>query len=416
MAEALQARDKVRDVKDRAGDRPEPRALLRWWGWIEPLHLNRPEEQLLLASLLEFPELSAFGRVWAERIGRPVDRLVPVGDAPSWTGRAEGLKRWLGGQAVNADPWRLFPAWIRDQLPVPPGDATPKTRRLDFLAALQRAARPGSACAAAIPRRPGPSCERSSSSRGFTGGSPRRPSYRPRPTCSRIASFKAGKLVMQDLASQAVGIVCDPDPGERWWDVRGEVNGGLHAFHLAALMGGKGSVVCTFDPERRRHEAALRLRRGAFHNITTKVREGNHPIGQAAELRRRIVERPLIGHRHLAPPSRRPLDRHRRSNPRLAAEQAPFAGRRKHPGQARRASGLHCADPDPHRDDRRGRGVPGVASRIPVAALPASAGRYDDRRHALHLAPPARLRWPVHRADDPEQLIAWASGGDRRCG
>ena len=95
----------------------------------------------------------------------------------------------------------------------------------------------------------------------------------PETDLARIASFKAGQLVVQDLASQAVGIVCDPDPGERWWDVRGEVNGGLHAFHLAALMGGKGSVVCTFDTERRRHEAALRLRRGAFHNITTKVRD-----------------------------------------------------------------------------------------------------------------------------------------------
>ncbi len=76
-------------------------------------------------------------KVWAARIGRHPDRLVPVGDAPNWTGRAEGLKRWTEGRAVNADPWRLFPAWLRDQLPVPPGETTPKVRKLDFLAALQ---------------------------------------------------------------------------------------------------------------------------------------------------------------------------------------------------------------------------------------------------------------------------------------
>ncbi len=29
-------------------------ALLRWWGWIEPLHLGRIEEQLLLAVAARF--------------------------------------------------------------------------------------------------------------------------------------------------------------------------------------------------------------------------------------------------------------------------------------------------------------------------------------------------------------------------
>ena len=68
----------IRNAKDRAGIAKSLRALMRWWGWIEPLRLNRPEEQLLLASLLDSPEVSAFARVWAERVGRPIDWLVPV--------------------------------------------------------------------------------------------------------------------------------------------------------------------------------------------------------------------------------------------------------------------------------------------------------------------------------------------------
>jgi 16S rRNA (cytosine967-C5)-methyltransferase len=295
MAEALRARDKVRDVKDRAGIARSLRAFLRWWGWIETLHLRRAEEQLLLASLLEFPELTAFGRVWAERIGRPVDQLVPVGDAPSWTARAEGLKRWIGGHAVNADPWRLFPAWIRDQLPVPPGDATPKQRRLEFLGALQ------SRCPTWVAVRGGDAkaiwteLREADLKPWIHRRLPEAAKLPPETDLSRIASFEAGRLIVQDLASQAVGIACDPDPGERWWDVRGETDGGLHAFHLAALMGGKGSVVSTFDSERRRHEAALRLRRGVYHNITTKVREGHHPIGKAASFDGVIVEAPSSG-------------------------------------------------------------------------------------------------------------------------
>jgi 16S rRNA (cytosine967-C5)-methyltransferase len=97
-----------------------------------------------------------------------------------------------------------------------------------------------------------------------------------------LDGFRSGRLIVQDLASQAIGIVCDPDPGERWWDVRGEGDGGLPALHVAALMGGKGVVVCTFETERRRHETALRLRRSAFHNITTKTWDGHHPIGKPA--------------------------------------------------------------------------------------------------------------------------------------
>jgi 16S rRNA (cytosine967-C5)-methyltransferase len=295
MAEALRERDKVRDVKDRAGIARSLRALLRWWGWIETLHLRRAEEQLLLASLLEFPELTPFGRVWAERIGRPVDQLVPVGDAPSWTARAEGLKRWIGGHAVNADPWRLFPAWIRDQVPVPAGDATPKHRRLEFLAALQ------SRCPTWVAVRDGDAkavwneLREAELKPWIHRRLPDAAKLLPETDLSRIASFEAGRLIVQDLASQAVGIACDPDPGERWWDVRGEADGGLHAFHLAAIMGGKGSVVCTFDSERRRHEAALRLRRGAYHNITTKVRPGQHPVGKAASFDGVIVEAPSSG-------------------------------------------------------------------------------------------------------------------------
>jgi 16S rRNA (cytosine967-C5)-methyltransferase len=295
MADALKTHDRLRDAKDRAGIARSLRALLRWWGWIETLHLRRPEEQLLLASLLDLPEVSAFARVWAERIGRPVDRLVPVGDAPGWTARAEGLKRWLGGHAVNADPWRLFPAWIRDQLPVPPGDATPKNRRLDFLAAIQSrsptwvAVRSGDVKAAWAELRE--SEFKPWIHRRLTEAA----KLPPESDLARVASFEAGRLVAQDLASQAVGIACDPDPGERWWDVRGDGDGGLIAFQLAAMMGGKGAVVCTFETERRRHDAALRLRSSPYHNITTKVRDKHQATGKTSSFDGVIVDAPSSG-------------------------------------------------------------------------------------------------------------------------
>jgi 16S rRNA (cytosine967-C5)-methyltransferase len=95
---------------------------------------------------------------------------------------------------------------------------------------------------------------------------------------SALEAFKAGRLVAQDIASQAVAVACDPDRGDRWWDVIGE--GGHHALHLAALMEGKGVVVSTFDQPRRRHQATVWLRRGTFHNVSTRLWDGRHVAGK----------------------------------------------------------------------------------------------------------------------------------------
>ena len=326
---------------------------LRWWGWIEPLRLRRPEEQLLLASLLDSSDLGAFARVWAERIGRPVDSLVPVGDAPNWTARAEGLKRWLGARPANADPWRLFPDWLRDQLPIPPGDETPKARRLGFLAALQNpppvwvGVRGGDE--RAIWGEVRDAGWKPWIHRRLTGAAKLPPDV----DLSGIAAIQAGRLVEQDLASQVVGLACDPDPGERWWDVRGEADNGLYCWHLAALMAGKGSVLCTFEAERRRHQTALRLRGSAFRNITTKVWDGHHPVGKAASYDGVIFDPPnsavgawrhhpdvrwTVGLKDLAP---------------FAASQGEALDEGRHPRPAGRNLDLHGGHADPVRDHRR---------------------------------------------------------------
>ena len=75
MAEALEGRGEIRIAKDRAGITRSLRALFRWWGWIDPLRLHRAEEQLLLASLLDSPELRHL-RPGLGRAGGPARRLV----------------------------------------------------------------------------------------------------------------------------------------------------------------------------------------------------------------------------------------------------------------------------------------------------------------------------------------------------
>jgi 16S rRNA (cytosine967-C5)-methyltransferase len=253
-------------------------ALLRWWGWLEPLRLTAPREQLLLAALLDSSELGPLARIWAGQLGLRSERLVPVGDAPNWTIRAGALKQFMEGRPVNADPWRLFPDWFRDQLPVPPGDATPKERRLSFLAALQMP-EPLWVAARTTDERAVWNELRDAGLKPWIHRRQPTAARLPRASdLSRLGLVGSGRLVVQDLASQAVGFVCDPDAGERWWDVRGD--SGLHALHLAALMGGKGLVVCTFERERLRQPTARRLRSYGFSNIATRQWDGQHPPGK----------------------------------------------------------------------------------------------------------------------------------------
>jgi 16S rRNA (cytosine967-C5)-methyltransferase len=279
LAEALGSREKT-GPRDRAAIAQSLGALFRWWGWIETLHLRRVEEQLLLAWLLDASQLSDMARAWAVQCKRPPESLMAVGDAPNWTLRAEGLKRWMGGRPVNADPWRLFPAWIKDQLSVPPGTATPKARRLDFLAALQTRPPLWVAVRGPEPKAVWTALRDVQQKPWIHRRIPAAAKLPPDAGVKSLDAFATGQLVIQDIASQAVGIVCDPDPGERWWDVRAESD--LHALHLAALMRGKGLVVGTFEQERRRHETAVRLRRSAFRNITTRPWDGRHAPGKPA--------------------------------------------------------------------------------------------------------------------------------------
>jgi 16S rRNA (cytosine967-C5)-methyltransferase len=186
----------------------------------------------------------------------------------------------MGARAVNADPWMLFPAWLRDELPVPPGVATPKVRRLEFLGALQ--ARPPLWLGVrGADEKPIWNALREAGLKPWIHRHMPSAAKLPAETdSSQLEDYRAGRLVAQDIASQAVALVCDPDAGERWWDVSGE--SGLIGQHIASLMRGKGAVVCTFEQDWRRREATLRLRRGPLHNVATRLWDGRHAPGKTA--------------------------------------------------------------------------------------------------------------------------------------
>ena len=299
-------------------------ALFRWHGWVDGLNLARIEERLLLSWLLDAPTLHPACRIWARAAGRDVSRLVALGDAPNWTARAEGLKRWAGGGAVNADPWRLVPHWVRDVLPLPPGTATPKVRSLELLAALQKRAPLWVRAQGAEPDAVWDELRES----GLKPWVHRKVTTAARLDADadvyHLPAFLHGRLEVQDLASQVVGLACDPDPGERWWDACAGAGG--KALHLSALMNGRGVVVATDVHEARLKEAARRARRSPFRNLTTKVWDGKgrYTAGKPKSFDGVVVDAPCsaIGTWRRNPDARWSLDRE--AVPRLAETQLQF--------------------------------------------------------------------------------------------
>ena len=56
----------------------------------------------------------------------------------------------------------------------------------------------------------------------------------------RTPQFHAGEFEIQDLSSQAVGFICNPRPGEKWWDAcAGE---GGKTLHFSDLMENQGLI------------------------------------------------------------------------------------------------------------------------------------------------------------------------------
>ncbi len=265
-------------------------ALFRWKGWIDTLHIDSPEARLLLAWMLDSPKFHPACRLWAKAVGRDAERMVPIGEAPNWTARGDGWKRLNDDRTVIADPWRLFPDWIRDHLPLPPGGGSVKTKYLDLLQSLQ--ARPSLWVRA--------QCEDEKkvwAELNDLGLKPwvhrkvsRAARLGPEADVHHLEAFERGDLEIQDLASQAVAMACDPDPGERWWDVCAGAGG--KAIHLTALMAGKGVVIASDIHEGRLKEAARRARRSPFRNLSTKVWDGKHVVGKAGKYDGVLVDAP----------------------------------------------------------------------------------------------------------------------------
>ena len=83
-----------------------------------------------------------------------------------------------------------------------------------------------------------------------------------------LPSYTNGFFEIQDAASQAISLICAPEPGERWWDCCAGAGG--KTLHLSWLMKRKGIVQATDNRAFKLDELKLRARRSGIPNIICK--------------------------------------------------------------------------------------------------------------------------------------------------
>ncbi|MCF7838821.1 MAG: hypothetical protein K9N49_09350, partial [Candidatus Marinimicrobia bacterium] len=228
-------------------------AYLRWRGWLDPLGLDGPTLGVLARQLDGLPTEAAAG---LEAPLLPLDAANP--DPAALRRRAV----WLAARTGHPEPalGELYPPAVRDLFTshCPPGlepalllaigqcrpplwlrlaDSVKdvQLRALD----LRRDARLSHAASAAKPL-----------------------------SEHQIQDVLGPATVIQDIASQAVGLIARPLPGQTWWDAC--AGGGGKSLHLAALMGNRGRVWATDCRETALRECGRRAAKAGYETIACR--------------------------------------------------------------------------------------------------------------------------------------------------
>lgn len=105
--------------------------------------------------------------------------------------------------------------------------------------------------------------------------------------------FKAGEFELQDIGSQAVSVLCSPEPGDVWWDAcAGE---GGKTLHLADLMQGRGQVFASDKAEWRLAKLKQRAARALIQNYQSAPWEGGEQLPFPVKFDGILVDAPCSG-------------------------------------------------------------------------------------------------------------------------
>lgn len=105
--------------------------------------------------------------------------------------------------------------------------------------------------------------------------------------------FHKGEFEVQDIASQLVGLLCDPKPGETWWDAcAGE---GGKTLHLSDLMENKGMIWTSDRSDRRLARLKQRAARAKVFNYRIARWDGSSRLPTKTEFDGVLIDAPCSG-------------------------------------------------------------------------------------------------------------------------
>jgi 16S rRNA (cytosine967-C5)-methyltransferase len=117
--------------------------------------------------------------------------------------------------------------------------------------------------------------------------------YLGRKDLFRTAEFHAGDFEVQDISSQAVGLVCGPRPGETWWDACAGEGGKL--LHLSDLMKNKGLIWASDRAEWRLRRLKRRAARAQVFNYRTAIWDGGPKLPTRTKFDGILLDAPCSG-------------------------------------------------------------------------------------------------------------------------
>ncbi len=265
-------------------------SYFRWRGWlIEQAHCG-PDAACALAYLMDAPKAPPVIEELAMRGGLAGKPLRPLGtETPQH--KSEAIAAWLSAEG-NFSLEALVPPWVINELGFPA--CRNRSRELER-------------------------CLESFQSRPPTWLRVRKQGLEK--FCQALASLKltltphqnlghafaltgprdlaplrargSALFEVQDLASQAVGVVCAPQSGQRWWDACAGAGG--KTLQLADLAEDRAAILASDL----RHSALLQLRRRAhrcrLRSITTRVLDATTADMTAETFDGVLVDAPCSG-------------------------------------------------------------------------------------------------------------------------
>lgn len=175
---------------------------------------------------------------------------------------------------------RVAPAWLSEEMEITPA----WTRAIQAEPKLWLRAKPGQGRAL---------CEKLGAAKLEKTILPDAIHYKGEEDLFKREEFHTGEFEIQDIASQAVGWLCAPKPGETWWDTcAGE---GGKTLHLSALMQNKGLIWSSDRAEWRLKNLKRRAARAQVFNFRTAPWDGGAKLPTKTKFDGVLVDAPCSG-------------------------------------------------------------------------------------------------------------------------